>query len=83
MSPSEPFQTECERDGIHRAAEYINTVYGKMARKFTIERIGLDEANAFVSQHHRHHKPVVGHLFSIGAAAAGKIVGVAIETEAP
>jgi hypothetical protein len=53
--------------------------------KFTIERIGLDEANAFVATHHRHHKPVVGHLFSIAAATADsldggsrKIVGVAI-----
>lgn len=49
-----------------------------MSRKLTIERIGLDEANAFVREHHRHHKPVVGHLFSIGAAREGKIVGVAI-----
>ena len=44
----------------------------------TVERIGLDEANAFVATHHRHHKPVVGHLFSIAAAAGDKIVGVAI-----
>lgn len=44
----------------------------------SIERIGLDEANAFVRQHHRHHKPVIGHVFSIGAALDGKIVGVAI-----
>ena len=41
-------------------------------------RIGLDEANAFVKQHHRHHRPVVGHLFSIGAAEDNNIVGVAI-----
>jgi hypothetical protein len=41
-------------------------------------RIDLDEANAFVEQHHRHHKPVVGHLFSIGAALDDKIVGVVI-----
>ena len=41
-------------------------------------RIGLDEANAFVEQLHRHHKPVVGHLFSIGAAYKDRIVGVAI-----
>jgi hypothetical protein len=41
-------------------------------------RIGLAEANAFVAQHHRHHKPVVGHLFSIGAVLDDKIVGVAI-----
>lgn len=41
-------------------------------------RIKLDEANAFVAAHHRHHRPVVGHLFSIGAALGDKIVGVAI-----
>lgn len=40
--------------------------------------IDLDEANAFVAEHHRHHKPVVGHKFSIGAAIADKIVGVVI-----
>lgn len=27
----------------------------------------LKEANSFVKQHHRHHKPCVGHRFSIGA----------------
>jgi hypothetical protein len=41
-------------------------------------RIGLDEANAFVEQHHRHHRKVVGHLFSIGASVGDQIVGVAI-----
>lgn len=46
--------------------------------KLEVVRIDLAEANAFVEQHHRHHKPVVGHLFSIGAAKDGKIVGVAI-----
>ena len=46
--------------------------------KFIIERLKLDEANAFVALHHRHHKPVVGHLFSIGCASDGQIVGVAI-----
>lgn len=40
--------------------------------------ITLKEANAFVEQHHRHHKPVTGHKFSVAAAANGKIVGVAI-----
>lgn len=38
----------------------------------------LASANAFVAEHHRHHRPVVGHRFSIGAAASGKLVGVAI-----
>jgi hypothetical protein len=41
-------------------------------------RVDLAEANAFVEQHHRHHKPVVGHLFSIGAILDDKIVGVVI-----
>lgn len=40
--------------------------------------VSLAEANAFVAQHHRHHKPVVGHKFSIGCTADGRLVGVAI-----
>ncbi len=36
------------------------------------------EACEFVRQHHRHHRPPVGHKFSIGCAADGHIVGVAI-----
>lgn len=41
-------------------------------------RIELGEANAFVEQWHRHHRPVQGHLFSLGAALDDVIVGVAI-----
>jgi hypothetical protein len=41
-------------------------------------RIDLAEANAFVAEHHRHHRPVIGHLFSLGAALDNKIVGVVI-----
>jgi hypothetical protein len=41
-------------------------------------RVTLDEANAFVNELHRHHPPVVGHLFSIGAFVGSKLVGVAI-----
>lgn len=41
--------------------------------------VELDTANAFVAQHHRHHKPVVGHRFSLGAEdRLGSLVGVAI-----
>lgn len=40
--------------------------------------IPLDEANAFVAQVHRHHGPVVGHKFSLGAVLGEKVVGVAI-----
>jgi hypothetical protein len=49
-----------------------------MTHRLELVRISLDEANAFVSEHHRHHQPVVGHLFSLGAALAGKVVGVVI-----
>lgn len=40
--------------------------------------ITLEEANAFVAQHHRHHKPTVGHKFSIAAAEGETVRGVAI-----
>lgn len=48
--------------------------------------ISLEEANAFVAEHHRHHAPVVGHKFSIavaddmlmGRADCTRICGVAI-----
>jgi hypothetical protein len=41
-------------------------------------RIELKEANEFVLKMHRHHKPVVGHRFSIGCEEGGKLVGCAI-----
>lgn len=41
-------------------------------------RVKFDEAANFVREHHRHHTPPVGHLFSIGAENDGKLVGVAI-----
>jgi hypothetical protein len=38
----------------------------------------LAEANATVAKWHRHHKPVVGHRFSIGALADDRIIGAVI-----
>ena len=40
--------------------------------------VPLAKANAFVSERHRHHKPVVGHKFSIGCMTGETLVGVAI-----
>ena len=40
--------------------------------------ISLKDANAFVAAHHRHHKSVTGHKFSIGCEAEGRLVGVVI-----
>lgn len=39
--------------------------------------VELKEANAFISELHRHHDPVQGHRFSIGYEKEGKLVGVA------
>jgi hypothetical protein len=46
--------------------------------RLSVVPVDLAEANAFVARLHRHHKPVVGHKFSIGAALADEIIGVAI-----
>lgn len=46
--------------------------------KLSHTRISLADANAFVAAHHRHHKPVIGHVFSLGAVLGDQLVGVAI-----
>lgn len=44
-----------------------------------LKPISLKDANAFVAQHHRHHKPVVGHKFSVSCVDMnGTLRGVAI-----
>jgi hypothetical protein len=41
--------------------------------------LSLKEANAFVTLHHRHHRPVRFHLFSIGAQNKdNRLVGIVI-----
>ena len=47
-------------------------------RDMKVEHIELRDANAFVLKYHRHHKPVVGHRFSIAAVTTEGIVGVVI-----
>lgn len=42
-----------------------------------IKPVELRQANEFIAQHHRHHKPVQGHRFSIGVEKNGELVGVA------
>ena len=34
----------------------------------------LAAANAFVGAHHRHHRPIQGHKFSLGAGKDGQLV---------
>ena len=46
--------------------------------RLTITPCDLDEANAFVRQHHRHHGKVVGHKFSLAITDGESVRGVAI-----
>ncbi len=40
--------------------------------------VSLDDANAFIVTHHRHHGRVVGHKWSVGIERDGELVGVAV-----
>ena len=45
----------------------------------TVVPCSLEEANAFVALHHRHHQPCPGHKFSIAVADEDSVIrGVAI-----
>lgn len=44
--------------------------------KLQLQPISFAEACAFISMHHRHHRPPQGHKFSIGLSNGEKIVGV-------
>ena len=46
--------------------------------KLMITPINLDEANAFVAAHHRHHKPVPGAKFCVAVSCGDQVRGVAI-----
>lgn len=49
-----------------------------MRERLSVCPLALSEANDFVRLVHRHHAPVVGHKFSLGAVLDNKLVGVAI-----
>jgi hypothetical protein len=49
-----------------------------MQESMKIVPINLDEANAFVREHHRHNQPVPGAKFCVAVAIDEKVVGVAI-----
>ena len=44
----------------------------------TVRHIELADANAYVIEHHRHHKAVRGHRFSLACYEDGRLCGVAI-----
>jgi hypothetical protein len=50
-----------------------------MSKSLQIVPCGIAEANSFVEQHHRHHKPVPGAKFALALAdSAGTVRGVAL-----
>lgn len=49
-----------------------------VAAMLCIKHVELEQANAFVVAHHRHHRPVKGHRFSLGCYDGDRLCGVAI-----
>jgi hypothetical protein len=58
-------------DNERQDADYVRP-------RLVIVPVSLAQANAFVTQYHRHHKRAAGHKFSIGVSDGEKLVGVAI-----
>ena len=46
--------------------------------KLKLRPLTLKEANELIGRLHRHHKPVVGHRFTIGVEKDGVLVGAAV-----
>lgn len=44
--------------------------------RLTVRACELKAANTFITEHHRHHKPVQGHRFSMAAFDGDRVVGV-------
>lgn len=61
-----------------RPGTHTNHTHSMNQPRLTVRAVELAEANAFVARHHRHHKPVVGHRFSLGAFDGDRLCGVAI-----
>jgi hypothetical protein len=49
-----------------------------MSPRLRIVPLTLSQANELVARWHRHHRPVVGHRFSLGCEQAGQLVGAVI-----
>ena len=51
-----------------------------MSKKLKLDAkpLSIKQANDYIEQHHRHHKRVTGHRFTIAAVLGGEIVGVVV-----
>ena len=65
------------RSGVH-GDRGRRDVHAEGDTVIEVRPIELTDANDFIAKHHRHHKPVVGHRFSLSAWKDGRLCGVAI-----
>lgn len=63
---------------LHPNTRQICMSESTIKERLELAKVDLDQANAFVGSLHRHHKPVVGHKFSLGAMRGPVLVGVVI-----
>jgi hypothetical protein len=66
------------RSGTRVSVSNVQRARVYLGQKMTLIPLELAEANAFVTKVHRHHGPVVGHKFSLGAVKDEQVVGAAI-----
>ena len=59
--------------------EFRSQKFGVQGRGETVKAIPLSlaEANQYIAEHHRHHRPVPRDKFRVGCEVGGKLVGVA------
>ena len=67
------------RCGLHGLAlRYAGADGGAVVSRIICVPIKLSEAREFVRNFHRHNKPPIGHVFSLGCSDGSQLVGVAI-----
>ncbi len=79
--PSASLRLPVRRSGALPQMPYVEGVrmpQGGDVTRLVLCPVSFSEACDFVALHHRHHAPPVGHKFSIGVAANGVLVGVAM-----
>ena len=74
MDRGEAREEAREEEGSEAMSKATTAGVGKLV----VRPVELREANAYIGQHHRHHKPVQGHRFSLGCFDGSELVGVAV-----
>jgi hypothetical protein len=67
------------KEDIALSRQEVPVIVDEKRSKLAIVPCELDEANAFVKRHHRHHGKVIGHKFSLAVVDESETIrGVAI-----